>query len=245
MSHAEATYLPTGERCDTNVNLMTNARPLRIAILNDYEIVVKGLARMFEPFSDRVTVVEITANKPALEPSDIALYDTFSQTQEIPSEADEVLQETNAHRLVIYSWNVHPELIKSSLRKGASGYLAKRLPAGDLVEALERVHAGEQVVTDDVVDPAPENGDWPGRTQGLTTRESEIIALITQGLSNQQIAERAFLSINSVKSYIRSSYRKMTVTSRSQAVLWGIENGFRPDHVRLLPRESAEADGRT
>ena len=166
MSVAEATYLPRGERCDTTVIPMTNARPLRIAILNDYEIVVKGLARMFEPFADRVTVVEITANKPALEPSDIALYDTFSQTQEIPSEADEVLQETNARRLVIYSWNLHPELIKSSLRKGASGYLAKRLPAGDLVAALERVHAGEQVVTDDVVDPAPDNGDWPGRTRG-------------------------------------------------------------------------------
>jgi DNA-binding NarL/FixJ family response regulator len=212
---------------------MTNVGPLRIAILNDYEIVVRGLARMFEPFADRVRVVEITANKPALEPSDIALYDTFSQTQQIPSEVDEVLQETNAHRLVIYSWNLHPELVKSSLSRGASGYLTKRLSAGELVDALERVHAGEQVVT------------WPGRQQGLTTRESEIIALITQGLSNQQIAERAFLSINSVKSYIRSSYRKMTVTSRSQAVLWGIENGFRPDHVRLLPRESADADGRT
>ena len=60
------------------------------------------------------------------------------------------------------------------------------------------------------------------------------IALITQGLSNQAIADRAFLSINSVKSYIRSSYRKMGVTSRSQAVLWEIENGFRPDHVRLM-----------
>jgi two-component system, NarL family, response regulator LiaR len=224
---------------------MTNVGPLRIAILNDYEIVVRGLARMFEPFADRVRVVEITANKPALEPSDIALYDTFSQTQQIPSEVDEVLQETNARRLVIYSWNLHPELVKSSLSRGASGYLTKRLSAGELVDALERVHAGEQVVTDDAVDPAHDHGDWPGRQQGLTTRESEIIALITQGLSNQQIAERAFLSINSVKSYIRSSYRKMTVTSRSQAVLWGIENGFRPDHVRLLPRESADADGRT
>ena len=224
---------------------MPNARPLRIAILNDYEIVAKGLARMFEPFADRVTVVEITANKPALEPCDIALYDTFSQTQEIPSAADAVLRETNARRLVIYSWNLHPELIKSSLRRGAAGYLGKRLSAGDLVDALERVHAGEQVVTDDAGDPAPDSGDWPGRKHGLTTRESEIIALITQGLSNQQIAARAFLSINSVKSYIRSSYRKMSVTSRSQAVLWGIEHGFRPDHVRLLPQGDPGSHGRT
>ena len=66
------TYLPRGERWNTTVIPMTNVRPLRIAILNDYEIVVRGLARMFEPFADRVSVVEVTANKPALEPSDIA-----------------------------------------------------------------------------------------------------------------------------------------------------------------------------
>jgi DNA-binding NarL/FixJ family response regulator len=223
---------------------MNDRPPLRIAILNDYEIVVKGLARMFEPFSVRVCVVEVTASKPAVSECDIALYDTFSQTQEVPAEIDDVLRESNARRLVIYSWNLHPELVKSSLRRGASGYLAKRLRADELVTSLERIHAGEIVVTEEPTDPVPDVGDWPGRGRGLTTRESEIIALITQGLSNQQIADRAFLSINSVKSYIRSSYRKMSVTSRSQAVLWGIEHGFRPDHVRLLPQGDLDTHGR-
>lgn len=234
---------PTSKRVEAAVTTftpMTDGPPLRVAILNDYEIVVKGLARMFEPFSERIGVVEVTASKPAASECDIALYDTFSQTQEVPSDIEEVLRESHAKRLVIYSWNLHPELVKASLRRGASGYLAKRLDAAELVRSLERIHAGEIVVTADPTEPVPEAGDWPGRRQGLTTRESEIIALITQGLSNQQIADRAFLSINSVKSYIRSSYRKMAVTSRSQAVLWGIENGFRPDHVRLL-RNDLEA----
>ena len=77
-------------------------------------------------------------------------------------------------------------------------------------------------------------GDWPGRSAGLTPREAEIIALITQGLSNQEIAERAFLSINSVKTYIRTAYRKINVTSRSQAVLWGVDHGFRPETLRTI-----------
>ena len=77
-------------------------------------------------------------------------------------------------------------------------------------------------------------GDWPGKAAGLSSREAEIIALITQGLSNQDIADRAYLSINSVKTYIRSAYRKMQVTTRSQAVLWGVENGFRPDTLRTV-----------
>lgn len=220
---------------------MVAARTLRIAILNDYEIVATGLAQMFEPYSDRVTVVEVVTNAPVREPADIALYDTFSQTHDIDQDIESVLQECNARRLVIYSWNLHPELVKSALKKGALGYLGKRLSALELVEALEQIHAGEIVVTEDDVEQEPVDGDWPGRKHGLTTRESEIIALITQGLSNQQIADRAFLSINSVKSYIRSSYRKMGVTSRSRAVLWGIEHGFRPSHVReRAPSTSAD-----
>ena len=77
-------------------------------------------------------------------------------------------------------------------------------------------------------------GEWPGQEAGLSARESEIIALITKGLTNQEIAERAYLSINSVKSYIRSAYRKIGVTRRSQAVAWAMQNGFEPDRVRRV-----------
>ena len=76
-------------------------------------------------------------------------------------------------------------------------------------------------------------GDWPGREEGLTAREAEVIALITQGLSNSDIASHSSLSINSVKSYIRSAYRKIGVTSRTNAVLWGVEHGFHPDRARI------------
>ena len=59
-----------------------------------------------------------------------------------------------------------------------------------------------------------------------------MLALITQGLSNQEIAERSYLSINSVKTYIRTAYRKIGVTRRSQAVVWGMQHGFEPDRLR-------------
>ena len=70
--------------------------------------------------------------------------------------------------------------------------------------------------------------DWPGRREGLTDRESEILALITQGKSNAEVAALTYLSPNTVKSYIRTLYRKIGVDSRTQAVLWGVGNGFRP-----------------
>ena len=77
-------------------------------------------------------------------------------------------------------------------------------------------------------------GDWPGRAAGLSSREAEVIALITQGLSNQEIADRAYLSINSVKTYIRTAYRKIGVQKRPHAVLWGLANHFEPDTVRMI-----------
>ena len=74
----------------------------------------------------------------------------------------------------------------------------------------------------------------------MTDRESEVLALITQGKSNAELAELMFISINTVKSYIRSAYRKIGVTNRTQAVLWGTDHGFRPDLQphRTLARRS-------
>ena len=66
-----------------------------------------------------------------------------------------------------------------------------------------------------------------------TDREAEVLALITQGRSNREIADVMYLSINTVKTYIRSAYRKIGVTGRPQAMLWGIDHGFQPDHDRI------------
>ena len=69
-------------------------------------------------------------------------------------------------------------------------------------------------------------GNHLGRAAVLTHRESEVVGLIVRGLSNRDIADKCSLSINSVKSYIRSGYQKMDVTSRAEAVAWGAQHGF-------------------
>jgi DNA-binding NarL/FixJ family response regulator len=202
--------------------------PVRIAIVNDYDVVVQGLARMFEPFADRVLVVEVSTNEPGVERVDIALIDSFAQTRDL----NEVLAEANARRYVFYSWSLAPELIQTWARFGVVGFLDKRLDAEVLVDALERINAGEIVATLDYP-PSVEvdNGDWPGRAFGLSAREAEVIALITQGLSNEEIAERTYVTQNTVKAHIKSAYRKLGLDSRTRAVLWGIDNGFRPDKI--------------
>jgi len=96
------------------------------------------------------------------------------------------------------------------------------------------VHAGEVVVSN----PAPRARstpglEWPGSQEGLTDREAEVLALITQGRSNAEVAALTYLSPNTVKSYIRTIYRKIDVASRTQAVLWGVAHGFTPDQNRI------------
>jgi DNA-binding NarL/FixJ family response regulator len=145
-----------------------------------------------------------------------------------------LVKSPNARRVVVYTWNFHPDLIASAKRQGAHGYLSKALPARELVAALEAVQAGELVVSEPPPRaPSPSGLNWPGRSEGLTEREAEILALITQGKSNAEVAALTYLSPNTVKSYIRAIYRKINVASRTKAVLWGVNNGFSPDHHRI------------
>lgn len=214
-----------------------NAAPIRIAIVNDYEIVVAGVATMLAPHQDRVTVVELDSGLPVMSRVDVILYDTFGQVQGDGVDLQDLVRDSGA-RVVIFSWNVQPDLVDRAIRHGAAGYLSKGLKAEDVVAAIEAVYAGHVVVPADHASVDRGHGVWPGREFGLTERESEVLALITQGLSNLEIAERSYLSINSVKTYIRTAYRKIGVTRRSQAVVWGMKHGFEPDRVRVVERST-------
>jgi DNA-binding NarL/FixJ family response regulator len=162
------------------------------------------------------------------------MYDNFAQPESDRNEISTLVKSGHARRVVVYTWNFGPRLIESARSQGADGYLSKGLSARDLVAALETVHEGEVVISDPPqrVRSAP-GLDWPGRGEGLTDRESEILALITQGMSNAEVSDLTYLSPNTVKSYIRTIYRKIEVASRTQAVLWGVQHGFTPDHRRI------------
>lgn len=208
--------------------------PAQIALVDDYEVVVLGLAQMLAPYRDRVAVVELDTGRPVGRDVDIALYDTFAQPESDADRVKVLLQSPRVRRVVVYTWNLHPELLDSARRHGVHGYLSKSLPARDLVAALENIHHGKTVFADPPPGARKRTGlDWPGRGEGLSDREAEILALITQGKNTADIAKLTYLSNHTVKSYVRGLYRKIDVSSRSQAVLWGIDHGFAPDHHRI------------
>ncbi len=214
---------------------------ITVALVDDYDVVLLGLARMLEGYRDRIRIVEIDANEPVEDVVDIVLYDSFAQPESDQAEVAVLADNPRANRVVVYTWNFHPDLVDSALGQGAHGYLSKTLTARELVEALETVHRGEVVVSDHPPRARSAPGlEWPGRKEGLTDRESEVLALITQGKSNAEVAALTYLSPNTVKSYIRTTYRKIDVESRTQAVLWGVAHGFTPDRNRIASWRTEE-----
>lgn len=206
--------------------------PIRIAIVDDFAVVVAGVASLLS--EERIDVVETGVSLPVISDVDVVLYDTFGQVQGQGIDLEDFVRDSGA-KVVIYSWNLRPELIEQAVSAGACGYLSKVLTGPAIVSALERIMAGEIVIlAGDHETSVGGAGDWPGRSAGLSPREAEVVALIARGLSNQEIAERAHISTNTVKSYVRSAYRKMGVVRRGQAVVWALENGFRYDTERTL-----------
>ena len=218
-----------------------SVRPLApvvsVAVVNDYEVIVRGVAAMLEPFSDIVTVVELDCNAPVARLVDVALYDAYAMPGLSTDGIDEIVASGAVRCVVLYTWGVTADLLAQARNRGLGGVVDKRTRGRDLAELLRRARAGAFVSSPSgppstaADEPAR---DWPGRRHDLSAREAEIVALIAQGLSNQQIAQRLFLSINSIKFYIRSAYRTMGVTTRAQAVLWAADHDLIPHRLRLL-----------
>jgi DNA-binding NarL/FixJ family response regulator len=191
----------------------------------------------------RIDVVETGTSLPVITDIDLVLYDSFGQVDGKGIDLADFVRDGGA-KVVVYSWNLRPDLIQDAIEAGACGYLSKVLTGPVIVGALERILNGEIVImAGDHETSVGGAGDWPGRAAGLSSREAEIIALITRGLTNQEIADRAYVSMNTVKSYIRSAYRRIGVQRRTQAVLWAVANGFEPDTERI-PRSGCAPDAR-
>lgn len=207
-------------------------RPIRVAILNDYPLVVEGLARIFEHYQARVQLLELAVQAEQItEAVDVVLYDVFAADRRHITVPQALKPKPKDIKLVLFGWSSDVALIDSGMKHGVDGYIHKSLPARSIIESIERVCRGEKVLAmaaNATDQPRPSIGDWPGRSEGLTVREAEVIAHITQGLSNEEIAKALFLSLNSIKSIIRSAYKKMHVERRGQAVAWGATHGFRP-----------------
>ena len=224
---------------------MARTTPLRITLVDDSDLAAAGLRTLMAPYADRVAVVD---NRDALahpDALDVVLYEPMGQTSMSRSLLRD-LQAMGAAQAAVFSW-AGPDQLPAS---PANPHLAKSLTASQIVVSVERLVEGrfetapvsqrvvlapvdETVVVADEEQPEIEES-MGYEDAGLTPREGEIVSLIVLMLSNREIGERLQLSINSVKTYIRSAYRKMGVERRTQAVLWGLDNGIHVERSHAL-----------
>lgn len=196
-------------------------RPISIAIINDYELIVAGVRSMLEPFADRVVIVEATVEGTPSGDVDIALFDTFAARRGVLGRLRAMADDPAVGKVVLYTWDV-PEGFERDLGSvPVDAVILKHHATGlELVEALEAVHRGEPVPIEDQAQSA-----GPAM---LSEREREILALLGRGLTNRAIADELYLSINTVKSHVARVFDKLGVENRTQAARVAIEHGLIP-----------------
>ena len=196
-------------------------RYLRLALAPEAPLVVEGLRGLLGLEND-VVLVDLPSTEDGLASVDVVLYDPL---RSVPAGCGPAARRSGPV-LVAFSWTTGPEVVSRARMHGARAVLSKELDGPRLAESIRAVREGR--LAEFVVGP-PSDGKPAAHSRDdvlLTPRESEILQLVTEGYSNEEIARRLYLSINSIKTYIRSSYRKIGVTRRPQAVLWGVHHGF-------------------
>ncbi len=206
---------------------MTSDQPYRVAVVSPLDVLATGLSSLLGRHADQVELVDSDAGFGAPDP-DVVLYDVSALHDGDGTDLERLVKETTS-AVIAVSTDLRPDLGSRALALGADGFFSLSVNEDELMEAVLGAalgHSGD--------DDAPTSGvlDFDAREAalghdvGLTPREVDVLALITRGLSNQEIAEQTYLSINSVKTYIRTAYRRIGVTSRSQAVVWCLQHGF-------------------
>ncbi|MDT0184746.1 response regulator transcription factor [Microbacterium sp. ARD31] len=195
---------------------------IRVALLGGDELVRRGLDGMLRTLGG----FELASVKDRERlPIDIALVETFGTAPDDTTLA-RAIADPHIRRVAVFTWNHHPGLVHEVVRNGVCGYLGKSLTSAQLGRALLAIHSGDQVVAPALSATPAAEVRVNGELEQLTTRERETLAHIATGRSNVEIAASMQISLNSVKSYIRSAYRKTGVQSRSQAVLWAVSHGL-------------------
>jgi DNA-binding NarL/FixJ family response regulator len=208
--------------------------PLRITLVDDSALATAGLEAILAPFGHRVQLVD---NREAIarpESLDVVLYEPLG----LCGTAESLLRDLQRRvegPTAVFSWADVEQLPVATARP----YLSKNLTASRLVVDLEDLASG-RFESPEVPAAAPEEtvvaaADEEQSTERqlpdaalrvLTARECDIVELIVAGMSNREIGDELSLSVNSVKTYIRTAYRKMGVQRRTQAMLWALEHGL-------------------
>jgi DNA-binding NarL/FixJ family response regulator len=206
-----------------------DARPVRVFLLDDHEVVRRGLRELleadggFEVVGEAGTAEEAVGRVPATSP-DVAVLDV-----RLPDgNGVEVCREVRSRHpeiacLMLTSYS-DDEALFDAIMAGAAGYLLKQIRSAELVDAIRTVAAGKSLldpaVTQRVLERIRRGNEDDERIERLTEQEQKIFELIGEGLTNRQIAERVHLAEKTVKNYVSNLLMKLGMERRTEAAAY-------------------------
>ncbi len=211
--------------------------PTRVLIVDDHPMVREGLRSMLsvpeiEVVGDAATAEEAVARAGDLSP-DVVMLDL----QLGDADGLAVLRRLKAARpqtsVLIVTMHANAEFVREAVRSGAAGYVLKGITRRELIAAIQAVREGESVL-----DPAllmdvlggtdrPEAAAPPGaEAEPLTRIETEVLRLVTEGLTNREIGERMRWSLGTAKKYVQRVLEKLQVSDRTQAAVEAVRRGL-------------------
>lgn len=212
---------------------------VRLVLVDDHEMVIEGLKAMLTAFADRVRVVGQAVSAAhavsVIEDvnPDVVLCDVRMRGESGLDLCVTLRERDPDRKVVMLSVYDDEQYLFEALRVGACGYLLKSIGSDELVAQIELAHRGETVIDPGMAARAAGTAArlqrdefWPGARQGLTQRESEILACAVSGLSNRGIAAKLVIGDETVKTHLRSIYRKLGVSDRTGAVATALREGI-------------------
>jgi NarL family two-component system response regulator LiaR len=194
-------------------------KPIRVALVNDYMIVLEGLRALLSSSEPEIEVVEIDIRKGPRRGVDLTLLDTYGELGSLSERVRSLGADSSNGVIVVFSFSDAPQAVRRALRAGAQGFISKAAPRRRIIEGIKAAAKGERVVLTQRSQHAQidEALRWPGRDIGLTERESELLSLLSTGMTNRELGSHLYVSENTIKTQLRHLYAKLDVRNRAQA----------------------------
>ncbi len=192
---------------------------IRVALVNDYMIVLEGLRALLRTSAPEVQVIEIDARKGPRRRVDVTLLDTYGELESLGERVRSLGEDSSNGAIVVFSFSDRPQAVQSAMRAGAQGFISKAVPRQQIIDGIKAASRGDRIVLTQRAQHAQidEALRWPGRKIGLTERESQLLSLLSTGMTNRELGIHLYVSENTIKTQLRSLYAKLGVRNRAQA----------------------------
>lgn len=207
---------------------------IRVLLVDDHEMVRLGVSSYLSIQADVEVVGEAENGEEGYEKAmdlrpDVILMDLVMEVMDGIESTKKILKEWPEARILIVTSFIDDKKVYPAIEAGASGYLLKTSTAHEIANAIRKTYNGERVLEPEVTTKMMEQLSNRNRHvlhEELTNREQEILLLIAQGMSNQEIADELFITLKTVKTHVSNILAKLEVEDRTQAAIYAFKHGL-------------------